>query len=116
MPAPAPRVTFYVDQGSSAIITATFSLRGVPLIPLTLKWALTSDQGQVINSRKDVPIPSPAPSVSIVLSGADLMTLEPYDDFIRILTVEGTYSSADGTGLTLAGQLVFGLNVLVGSD
>ena len=109
------RVTYYADQGSSATITAALSLRGAPLTPNSLTWTLTDDLGNVINSRKDVPLPAAA-SVVVVLSGADLAQLEPVDSFLRILTVNGKYTSVDGVDLTLAAQYVFGLNELVGSD
>ena len=110
-----PRVTFYADQGSSAIVTATFTLRGLPLTPYSLRWTLTDELGDVINLRKDVSIPS-GPSVPIVLTGQDLAILSPFDNLIRILTVEGLYDSTDGAGLTLAGEFRFGINKLVGSD
>jgi hypothetical protein len=113
--APPQRITYYVSQFSSAIITAAFSLRGVAIVPNMLTWTLSDDQGNVINSRKDVPI-IPASSVSIVLSGNDLMLIEPFDDYVRILTVNGTYSSIDGQNLTLAGQYLFGITALPGGD
>jgi hypothetical protein len=111
----AVRVTFYADQGSSAIITATLTLRGLPLVPTSLRWTLTDDRGNTINARRDVAI-TPASTATIVLTGGDLMAIEPIDNYMRILTLEGTYDSIDGTGLTLAGEYKFGLKRLVGAD
>lgn len=111
----AQRITLYVDQWSSATFTAAFTLRGVPLVPNTLRWSLTDDLGQVVNGRRDVPI-LPAASVAITLSGADLSTLEPFDNLTRLLTIQGKYSSIDGADLTLAAEYRFGLNRLEGGD
>jgi hypothetical protein len=108
------RITYYVDQRSSATIKASFSLRGVALVPDNLRWTLTDDKGTTINSRKDIEI-TPAASVAVVLTGDDLAILEPVDSCVRILTIEGSYTSVDGAGLTLASEFRFGLNRLVGS-
>lgn len=105
-------LTTHAVEESTFIITASFTDEdGNAVTPSTLKWTLTDDAGNVINSREDVSI-APASSVDIVLSGDDL-ALSGYGPAFRILTIEGTYSSDAGSDLPLKDSVKFVVDNLV---
>ena len=60
-------------EGSNAFITGTFTDRfDEPVIPNSITWSLTDEDGTVINSRSDISIAVPAASVTVAISGDDL--------------------------------------------
>lgn len=77
-----------------------------------LKWHLTDTEGKIINSREDVEILTPAITVNIILSGADLEILDGRDTY-RILTIEGTYNSVLGDNLPFKDSARFLLTNLI---
>jgi hypothetical protein len=106
-----PAISFYSQEGNAVVIPCTFlDENGNPMTPTSILWSLSDDHGDIVNFRIDQVI-APAPSVNIVLSGADVMRMA-FDDLIRFLKVSGTYNSANGQGLTFAGQYRFGLIAL----
>jgi hypothetical protein len=93
-------------EGSTYVITCAFKDEtGTAVSPTTMSWSLTDTDGVVINSRTDVAISSPSASENIVLGGSDLPIID--GDRILILTLEGTYTSANGAGLALKEQVRF---------
>lgn len=96
---------------STYVVTAAFTdSAGADVIPDSITWTLTDSYGTVINSREDVSIASPAASIDIVLSGDDLS----FDDGKkRVLTINATYSSDEGSGLPLREEAVFGIDGLI---
>jgi len=78
-------------DGSTYVVTLGFKdANGVAVTPKSLTWTLTDAAGLVINAREDV-VATPAASVALVLSGADLY----FDDGpSRVLTVKAIYDSA----------------------
>ncbi len=82
----------------------------VPNAPLT--WSLWDKDGNVINSRTAVPI-TPAVSVDIVLSGADL-ALTANHPVKRFVTITGTYNGVAGNDLPLLDEASFQILNLVG--
>ena len=83
------------DQ-STYFVTAEFlDESGDPVTPITLVWSLLDGLGAVVNGRLDVPI-TPAASVTIALSGDDLIfSDDPLPDERHAL-FEGTYTSSQG--------------------
>ncbi len=95
-------------EGSTFVITCAFKDEtGTAVSPTTMTWTLTDTNNNVINSREDVAISSPTSSENIVLGGSDLPILTGGSDRILILTLEGTYTSANGSGLALKEQVRF---------
>jgi len=97
-------------EGSSFKVTATFyDESGNAVAPATMTWTLTDEDGSVVNSREDIAITDPSSTESILLQGDDLV-VDGNDDVKRIVTFEGTYTSADfGAGLPLVDESVFTL-------
>lgn len=76
-----------------------------------LTWSLYDTAGNVINSREDVSI-TPAATVTIVLSGADLALTQSANAW-RHLIVEGTFDSDIGSGLPIRDEIRFKIVNLV---
>lgn len=87
-------------ERSTYIVTVPFvDEDGTAVAPTSATWTLSDDRGNIINSRENVAI-TPASTVQIVLTGADL-ALSENDNGVRKLTVEAVYTSSLGSGLTL---------------
>jgi len=104
-------------EGSTYGIKADFIVRlpegDTPVIPnAPLTWDLTDEDGVIINSKKDQPL-TPAESVYIVLSGADL-ALSDGLPVKRFVIVRGTFNSVFGNDLPLLDQVSFQIKNLVG--
>lgn len=81
-------------EGGTGVITASFTDEdGTAVIPTTLTYTLLQD-GNVVNSKEDVSV-TPASTVNIVLSGADLI-----NGTTKII-IKGTYNSTYGNNLPL---------------
>lgn len=86
--------------------------QGTPFTPNSgLSWSLYDQFGNVINDKEDEPL-TPAESVVITLSGADLaLTGGPTR---RYVTVKGTYNGVLGNNLALVDEVSFPITNLVG--
>ena len=99
-------------EKSTFIITANFTdENGDAVVPNSTKWTLSDSSGDIINSREDVAIITPAAIITIVLSGLDLAIIDT--DLNRFLTIEAEYDSALGSGLPLNEELQFKIRPLV---
>lgn len=110
------RLTTQAVEKSTFPVTADFTDEdGASVIPNTLFWTLTDRYGNVINSREDVEIETPAASVTVVLSGDDLalLTSDPFD-YERYMSFEGTYDSDLGSNLPLNDGVQFEIYPLPG--
>lgn len=67
-------------------------------VPTDVAWTLSDSLGNIINSKKQVPV-TPASSVLIVVSGDDLALVDDTDNGERRLLIEWTYDSLSGSGL-----------------
>lgn len=102
-------------EGSTAQATVTFKDQDASTFtPKTLTWTLYDGAGDVVNSRSAVSI-TPASTVSVVMSGADLaMNDETLDREVRTIKFEGTYDSGSYTDLPFALPLRFFLKNVEG--
>jgi len=95
---PATLSTTLTEQ-NTAKITVTFAdENGDAVTPETLTWTLKSAGGTVINNREDVSVSPSGSSETIILSGDDL-GVAVATGTRRILYVDYTYNSSNGTGL-----------------
>lgn len=101
-------ITTRATKENTIIVTAAFTdENGDAVTPNAgLKWTLTDMQESVLNSRLDVAL-TPATSVDIVLTNADLAALGSVDDGRRRILIEGDYDSSAGLGLSLDQDAVF---------
>lgn len=82
-------------EKSTYIVQASFKDEDEnPVTPDSLQWTLSDEFGSAIVSAS----PAGTTPIDIILSGDDL-ALADTDHPIRLLTVEGTYSSAAAAGL-----------------
>ncbi len=99
-------------EKSTFIITASFTdENGDAVIPNSIKWTLSDSSGDIMNSREDIEILTPAATVTIVLSGLDLAIIDT--DLNRFLAIEAEYDSALGSDLPLNEELQFKIRPLV---
>ncbi len=79
------------NNAGSYFITAAFSDDDGAFTPNTITWSLSDLAGNIINSREDVSIVTPAESNIIVLGADDLAASDGYD---RLITFNYVYDSA----------------------
>ena len=101
--------TTAAEEGTYVVVAAFTDEDDAAVVPDTVTWTLTNATGTVINSRLHV-APTPASTISIVLSGDDLKAA---DGLARRVTVEATYTSNYGSGLPLNADCTFHLEDLV---
>ena len=78
------------------------------IVPVTLSWTLSDNNGNVVNSLEDVAVVAPTNSNYVVLSGDDLQILDNGAKETRIFSVKGTYDSQDfGNDLPFTGSARF---------
>lgn len=101
------------EERSTYSIVAEFSDEaGNPMAPNVLYWSLYKGRDVVVNNRYQIGI-TPAASVEIVLSGADLALVRG-ETRNRVLIIEGTYDSDVGLGLPLKDAVRFTIKDLKG--
>lgn len=96
-----------VEKSTKMIVVSFFDENDIAKDPATIKWTLTDTLGNIINERKDVVIAEPSSVETVILSRDDLAIISGTDNGKRLLTVEATYDSELGIGLTLTGEANF---------
>lgn len=81
------------EKSAYGVVVAFVDENGAPVTPTSATWTLTDGQGQVVNSRSAVSISPLSTSVTIPLTGND-MVLTGYFGTERVLTVNALYNSA----------------------
>jgi hypothetical protein len=94
---PTTLTTKAVEKSTYIISCAFKDAAGDAVVPDSITWTLTDENGNVVNDREDV-APTPAESIDIVLSGDDLAVLANTSD-LRIVTIEWVYDSTEGNNL-----------------
>jgi hypothetical protein len=98
--------TAVFDQDTIGIQITITDEAGDPLTPNSpLHWTLTDVNGSIINDR-DAETITPASTITIVLTGADL---DYADGAGRLLRLHGTYDSDLGSDLNLNRQYKFAI-------
>ena len=102
------KAQIHAVERSTLVITAAFTDElNSPVTPTSVAWRLESDSGAIINNRSNVSL-TPAPSVKIVLTGADLDVLvNTNDSELRRLILTAVYNSSNGVGLSLSESYEF---------
>ena len=102
------KATAYAVERSTFVVSAAFTDEtAASVTPSSITWRLEDDSGRTINSRSAVTV-TPASSITIVLSGADLQLLDQDNESeIRRLTIEALYTSSLGAGLSLSDSYEF---------
>lgn len=111
---PREKLTARADEKSTYVITLSVTdAEGTPVTPNAASWSLTTTAGSVINSRSAVAL-TPAASMTIVLSGLDLaMQTGELGVVERLVTLQATYSSTEGSNLPYNAEYSFLLYPLV---
>lgn len=103
------------ELGTYPIELSFFDDQNNPVTPDTMTWTLTDLDGNVVNSRLNIPIGTLSTVVTVILSGDDLQIIDgdEYED--RVLTAIGTYTSSLGGPLPLTDQVRFTIENLYGT-
>lgn len=111
---PRTKLAAQADEKSTYVITLTFTdAAGATVTPSAVSWSLTDLAGAVINSRSEV-VAVPAETVLVVLSGLDLAMQAGEGGVVqRLLTVQATYTSTEGSNLPYKAEYLFNLHPLV---
>jgi len=100
-------------EGSTYVVTSQFKDEaGTTVVPISCSWSLRDNYKAIVNSRSAVAL-TPATTVTVILSGADL-AYEPNARTMRTFTVTGVYNGVYGNNLPLAGECTFKIDPLVG--
>jgi len=91
----------FVAGSTGAVIAHCRDALGNSVIPTSGSWTLMSVGGDIINGKKDVPLPPGTSKPIIVLSGDDLVGGK------QLLYVEATYNSTLGSDLPLIDWIAF---------
>lgn len=81
------------EQSSLALTVGFRDEDGTAVIPDTIAWTLSKEDGTVVNSRADVSVGAPAAAIEIFLQGDDLAILDDDPREKRIVTVEAVYDT-----------------------
>jgi hypothetical protein len=103
-----------VEEGTLGVTADFYDDAGSAVTPTSMTWTLTDENGTIINSREDVAVGALAASITITLSGDDLLILSSSDEGLRYITFEGTYdSTALGSGLPIKAVASFYIENLI---
>ena len=95
------------EQSSFKVEATFYDESGNAVAPDTMTWTLSDLDGSVVNSRENISIAAPSSTESILLEGDDLV-VDGNDPVKRIVTFQGTYTSAEfGAGKLLKDESVF---------
>lgn len=98
---------------STYIVTASFKDEaGDAVVPNSITWTLTDINGNVINSREDVTVTTPAASVDIVLSDNDL-DVTSYASSTAVLLIEAVVNLLAGNDKAVKDEVRFLIEDLV---
>lgn len=104
----------HASENGSYVVTFAFTDENdVAVLPDSITWTLTKENGEIVNDREDVAVAVPASSVSIALTGDDLALATTGDTQKRIVSVTAPYTSGDYGALTLTGSESFEIDKLV---
>ena len=105
-----------VIEESTALFSMTFTDEEDVTIQASditsLNWTLSDTEGNIINERSAVAIVSPTNPQEILLQGYDLI-ISGSENEQRVLTIEGTYNSTNGSNLPIKDQVRFWIDNLV---
>lgn len=100
--------SYAIENSTFAIGAAFTDDAGDDVIPSAITWTLCDAAANIINSLKDETVDTPAASITIVLSGADLQILDEKNaSEIRYLEISAVYDSSLGSDLPLKDRAEF---------
>lgn len=98
----------HATEKSTFIITASFKdAAGSAVVPNSVIWTLSDKSGIIVNDRSGIS-ETPGSSIDIVLFGNDLAIQDGETNIgERVLTIEATYNSTEGSNLPLKAEVYF---------
>ena len=102
------------ERSRYRIDAVVYTTSGETVVPTSLKWTLTDNSGNVINSRQGVFITPTADPTPILLYGADLGISGTESEVERVLLIEATYDEPGYPGLPYNKEYRFMIKNFVG--
>ena len=97
MPRPKILEEIAEEEGSYFIKFNFLDQLKAAVVPTSIKWTLTTNDGEVINGRSSVNVAVPTAEWWLALKGEDLQLLEHKSSYSwRIVTVKALYDSSHG--------------------
>jgi len=108
----------HATEGSSFPITVELAdSQGTEIVPNDdVMWSLVDEDGVTVNNRHNVSIPSPASTITILLSDDDLAIPSRDESVPRWLVLKCTYDSTLGDEIPLRAQVKFWIDALKEDD
>jgi hypothetical protein len=99
-------------EKSTYVVDVTFyDETGTTVVPDSAHWYLRDNNGAIVNNRNGITVQSLLTTISILLSGNDLI-YEKNSSNMRVLVVEAFYSSSLGSTLPLNEEVTFEIDDL----
>ena len=86
------------EQGTIDFEIDFYDETNTAVIPTSIDWTLTDDQGTIINARHAVAVAVPAATIHVTLGGSDTAVLSSTDSLVRLLYLRWVYNSSLGAG------------------
>jgi hypothetical protein len=103
-----PTIPHATEQSTYPVTVDLVDSLGAAITPNNdVTWSLCDEDNNIINSRSSVAYSTPTSTLTIILSGSDLLMQGRSDSELRYLIVRCTYDSSLGTSLPFVGQLSF---------
>ena len=103
-----------IEESSYVITVSCKNVSGAGVIPNSLKWKLTDEDGNTVNSRTlSTYAGALSTAMNIVLSSNDL-ALTDHSKPRRVVTIIAKYTGSEGTSLPLTDEVKFDILNLQG--
>jgi hypothetical protein len=102
------------ERSTLVLVVSWYDEDDQAVTPTAGTWTLTDTAGAVVDEKEDQAfLEALATENTIVLTDASLAVLATAPDDRRIVTVQATYNSSQGSGLKLNEECIFSLTDLV---
>ena len=98
-----------VPERGSADFTVSFAKAGVSVVPTSITYSVSDNDGTIMNGLSNTSVVTPATAVTVTLSGTDLSVIDTYN-VDRVLTIKAIYG---GSSTPQNGEITFAIERLV---
>ena len=108
------RIVTKVKERSEITFRLTFAQGdGSELVPKSIKWSLSTDDGTIVNSRRDETIATPAAVVDVKLWGDDTALIDGIESVTRAFTVRALFDDGTDIDVELNNEVLFDIDPII---
>lgn len=108
------RIVTKVKERSEITFQMTFAQGdGSALVPKDIKWSLSTDDGTIVNSRRDEDIATPAAVVNVKLWGDDTALIDGIESVTRAFTIRALYDDAPDIDIEVNNEILFDIDEII---